>query len=213
MLPEPPVAGGPGGGWIDESADRWAIALTGGGGGTAGVVTISSVSSSTAFTVNANIEPVDGSTISFFSSTSLEVLDAEVVSHGGVAGARTIVIDTALSDLVAGDPVFPACEHGAEYAAAFQAQIALLSPGEKTADTDVLPRAYRHPRAIDGFPSAVTTTQLTALQTAFPAISNAAYFYVNALSPTLPVEPTVPAAVTDAPNVWRVLRLSIYPAA
>jgi phage-related baseplate assembly protein len=213
VLPEPPVSGGPGGGWIDESADRWAIALTGGGGGTAGVVTISSVTSATAFTVNANTEPVDGSSISFFSSTSLEVLDCEVVSHSGVAGAWGIVVDTAFPDLIAGDYLFPQCEHGAEYAAAFQAAIALLSPGEKTADAEVLPRAYRHPRAIDGYPSAVTTTQLTALQSAFPAISNAAYFYLGGLSFTLPVEPTVASAVTDSPNVWRVSKFALYPAA
>jgi len=92
------------------------------------------------------------------------------------------------------------------------AQVALLAPGEKTADANVLPRAARHPKSILGFPSAVTTTALTAMQTAYAEVSNAAYAAINDTTGyVLPLEPAVPASVTSPPNVWRVRRLAFYP--
>ena len=51
-LPEPPSGGGQGGGWVDDVGDRWAIAKIGAGNSN-GVVTVTTVNSSTSFTVNA----------------------------------------------------------------------------------------------------------------------------------------------------------------
>ena len=64
-LPEPPSGGGQGGGWVDDVGDRWAIAKIGAGNSN-GVVTVTTVNSSTSFTVNAYNQPVDGSTVAFF---------------------------------------------------------------------------------------------------------------------------------------------------
>jgi hypothetical protein len=92
------------------------------------------------------------------------------------------------------------------------AKVATLAPGEKTSDASVLPRAYRHPRSNEGFPSALTTVELVALQTAHPEMTVATYFALGTtVGVTLPLEPSLPATVTDPPNVWRVRHLAFYP--
>ena len=206
-LPNPVVQGGAGGGWVDKSTERWPPALAG------GAVTVTTVVDSDSFIVTSTTTPIDGAWIHLFDSTNREMLTARVVSHSGSSGSYTISLDRALSGITAGDHVFPASERGAKYADTIMAEVAKLAPGEKTSDVDVLPRAYRHPRAIDGFPSGLTTKQLTAVQTAYGEIQNASYFALNgSTSYTLPLEPSVPASVTDAPNIWRVKHFSVYPA-
>jgi hypothetical protein len=77
----------------------------------------------------------------------------------------------------------------------------------------VLPRAYRHPRTIDGYPSGITIDLVSAMHDAHSEIVSPSFFALNGSTAyTLPLEPTVPAAVTSPPNIWRVLRFAIYPA-
>lgn len=216
-LPEPPSGGGKGGGWVDPSADRWAIAKIGAGNSN-GIVKVSTVTSTTSLTLNAYNEPVNGSTICVFHQSTRTLSRAVVLSHDGVAGARTVVLDRALADVSVNDYVFPACENAESYATTYAASVSALSPGEWTAESDVLPRAYRHPTTEDGYASAVTTMQLAAMQTAHPEMVNASYFAIDdgteyVSNYTLPLEPTVAATVSaDAPNVFRIERLAFYPA-
>jgi len=214
-LPEPPSGGGKGGGWVDPSADRWAKAKIG-AGNTNGIVKVTTVTSTTALTVNAYNEPVDGSTICVYHQSSRTLSRAVVLSHSGSgsAGAWPIVLDRALSDVSVNDYVFPACENAESYAETYAASIAALSPGEWTDEAEALPRAYRHPATEDGYPSAVTTMQLAAMQTAHPEVVNASYFAIDDVvsSFTLPYEPDVATSVqTDAPNIFRVDRIAFYP--
>lgn len=206
-LPEPLEAGGAGGGWVDAAAARWPAALAG------GAVKVTVVTDANSFTVNALVEPIDGASVCLFSTADRKVLRATIVSHGGTSGARTIVLDTALPSVAVGDHVFPACEQAVAYSETYMEQIATLAPGEKTASLAVLPRAVRRPKAIEGAPSAVTTVQLSAMQTAHGEISNASYFALNnSTGYTLPLEPAVPSTVTDPPKVHRVAHLALYPA-
>lgn len=215
-LPEPPSGGGKGGGWVDPSADRWAIAKISAGNSN-GIVKVSVVTSTTALTVNAYNEPVNGSTICVFHSSTRTLSRAVVLSHSGGAGAWAVALDRALSDVSVNDYVFPACENAESYATTYASQIAALSPGEWTSEADVLPRAYRHPTTEDGYPSAVTTMQLAKMQTEHTEIVNASYFSLDkgieyVLTYSLPFEPTVAISVdADAPNVLRVSRLAFYP--
>lgn len=211
-LPDPPSGGGQGGGWIDVAADRWARSKIG-AGNVDGVVKVTAVSSSTSFTVNAYNEPLDGTTFCVFSSSDRRVYFAVVDGAAtGSAGAWVITTDRALPTVAVGDYVFPGCEHADEYAETFMAAVAALAPGEKTGSASVLPRAYRHPKSTEGFPSALTTTQLVGLQVAHTEITNAAYFaHDESVGVDLPLEPDTAGAVTDPPNVWRVNRLAFYP--
>lgn len=205
-LPNPQSENGSGGGWIDKTATRWPPALAG------GAVTVSAVTDADSFVVTSTTTPVDGAYVHFFDSTNREFMIARVVSHSGSSGAFTINLDRALATISVGDHVSPATERGEAYAETFMAEIAKLAPGEKTASSVVLPRAYRHPRAIDGAPSAVTTSQLAVVETAHDEISNANYFALNGTTAyTLPLEPSVPAAIASPPNVWRVKHFAIYP--
>lgn len=213
LLPEPLSTGGPGGGWIDGAADRWAIAKTG-AGNVDGVPTVTTVTSSTTFVVDTYEQPVDGTTVAFFSSTDRRMVTAVVDGDGtGSAGAWTVVLDRALPTVSVGDYLMPACEQGDAYAETFQAAVATLAPGEKTTVADVLPRAYRHPKSTEGFPSAVTTVQLVRLQVDHPEITNAEFFADGgSVGVTLPLEPDAASAVADPPNVFRVHHLGFYPA-
>jgi hypothetical protein len=211
-LPEPPAGGGTGGGWVDVAADRWAKAKID-AGNVDGVVRVTSVTNSTTFVTNAYNAPVDGSTILIFSAADRRALTAVVVGTAtGAAGSWTFSIDRALPTVAATDRIMPACELGDTYAETLMAKVATLAPGEKTSDASVLPRAYRHPRSNEGFPSALTTVELVALQTAHPEMTVATYFALGTtVGVTLPLEPSLPATVTDPPNVWRVRHLAFYP--
>jgi hypothetical protein len=211
VLPEPVSVGGFGGGWVDPPTMRWAKAQT--AISTENVVFLLSVTSSTEFVTNAYNQPLANSTVAFFSSADRRIYTAVVVADGtGSASNWTFQIDRALPMLVAGDYLMPACEHGATYAETFQAAVALLAPGEKTDSVAVLPRAYRHPRSIEGFPSGLTTTQLVALQNAHAEVTSAEYFRRSeTLAVTLPIEPLTSPDPTLPPNVLRVRRLAFYP--
>lgn len=225
-LPNPVSEGGAGGGWINTSpvdsttkiGDRWPL-LTKSDLTTVGMTTppqIASITSNNVFTVNGVWTlPTAGTTVvQFWDSTNLVLRTAKVVSYTNTAGPPynvTITLDVSLPTLLVGDYIMPATERGETYAEAFCADIATLSPGEKVTNAALLPRAYRHPKAVDGYPSAVTTLPLAHLQDRHSEITNASYWWVNGLSPTLPLEPDSPASVTDAPNIWRVGDLSFFP--
>jgi hypothetical protein len=213
-IPEPLTGGGQGGGWIDPVSPgtpvRWPTAKIG-AGNVDGVVKVTAVTSSTAFTVNANVAPTAGVTILFFSTTDRVFYEAEVVTVGGSAGARTITIDRALPTVAVDDYVSPACEQYEAYGETFMAEVAKLAPGEKTSDADVLPRAFRRPATEDGFPSALTTRLVSTMQTSHTEISNAAFFMIDESPAELPFEPDPPSPVTDPPQVLRIAGLALYP--
>jgi len=209
-LPEPISSGGLGGGWIDPSSGtvhRWPSIL-----GTKLPVTVTTVSSATVFVVNADSTPIVGASVDFWDSTNLVFVRAKVLSYTGSSGAYTVTVDTSLPTIVAGDYLCPASEQSSEYARIICEEVAKLGPGEKTSDTTILARAYRHPRGGEGSPSGADTRLLARVFNERPEVNGIRFTAINGTaSPTLPVEPTVPTTVTDAPNVWRVNELGFYP--
>ncbi|MEG7679944.1 hypothetical protein U2083_14400, partial [Listeria monocytogenes] len=76
----------------------------------------------------------------------------------------------------------------AEYARIFCEEVAKLGPGEKTSDTTILARAYRHPRSGEGSPSGVDTRLLARIFNERPEVNGIRFTAVNGTaSPTLPV--------------------------
>lgn len=211
-LPLPKSSGGQGGGWINDSADRWPLCLS------SGATVITTVVNASTFTVNSTTTlPTAGKTIvHIFDSAARRVRTARVVSYTSTGGGPynvTVKLDAAFDSVVANDYISPGLERGDSYANTFQSFVAALAPGEKTSNSAVLPRAYRHPRTIDGFPSGVTVDLVSALHDRHTEIVSPTFFALNGSTAyTLPLEPTVPASVTSPPNVWRVLRFAIYPA-
>lgn len=211
-LPLPKSSGGQGGGWINDSADRWPLCLS------SGATVITTVVNASTFTVNSTTTlPTAGKTIvHIFDSAARRVRTARVVSYTSTGGGPynvTVKLDAAFDSVVANDYISPGLERGDSYANTFQSFVAALAPGEKTSNSAVLPRAYRHPRTIDGFPSGITVDLVSALHDRHTEIVSPTFFALNGSTAyTLPLEPTVPASVTSPPNVWRVLRFAIYPA-
>lgn len=228
-LPATIKEGGTGGGWLDNVADRWPM-LPVPGGGFVGSVYVSTVNSANSFTLSAcganpvtsGFAPTVGTTrIHIWDYTNRTLLSARVVAASTSGGnIYTITTDVALPTVLAGCMVMPASERAQQYSDRLQSQVALLSPGEKTSNTDLLPRAYRHPRSVDGFPSAMTTNQVTDLQQQFSEIQNIAYYatgYGALAAPitvfSLPYDVPTIATVTSPPNIWRVGNLGFYPSA
>jgi len=209
-LPEPISAGGPGGGWINNDDERWPLAFA------AGPATVTVTSANVFVVGSATTLPTTNTYVHIFESATRRVRLARVASFTNGAGppySVTITLDRSFGDVATGDYIFPASERGSLYADAFQAQVALLAPGEKTGETIVLPRAARHPSTSQGSPSAITTQQLSALERAYPEFQGASFYWLaGSLTITLPSEPNVPSSVTDPPNVWRVLKFAVYPA-
>jgi len=214
-LPEPLAGGGVGGGWVDKIADRWPLS-NGGTGPAAGLpVKITAVNAST-FTVQVSSAPTLSTTrVSFFDSTNRVVLGPArivgIVVNGG--GSYTVTTDIALPSLVNGDYMFPSCERASAYSDFFQGLISKLAPGEKLpAGSVLLPRAYRHPRSVDGFPSGITTAQIAALIAQFTEVSVLTFGSLGeSTTPVIPYEPVVPGSVTNPPNIWRTAKLAFYP--
>lgn len=209
-LPEPAIAGGVGGGWVDRGSGsgvtRWPPVL-----GTGLPVKITSITSTSQVTVNATTAPVIGASLDVWDSTEREFVRTRITAYSGSSGAYVLTLDTPLPNVTTNDYVSPAMEYAGEYARILQEQIALYGPGEKTSDATILARAYRHPRSSEESPSGVDTKILASVQTERQEVTGLRFSAINdSASFTLPVEPSVPGTVTSPPNVWRLKRLAIY---
>ncbi len=206
-VPDPVSEGGEGGGWVDETANRWPPCLA-----TAPVI-ITGITDSDTFTCDSTTTPVDNAWIQIFTFSGVKVHTAQIVSHSGVSGAYVINLDRGIQGLAINDYVSPALERGEEYADFYMSRVALLAPGEKTEEVDVLPRAYRHPKSSEGAPSGISTRDTAAMQTKFPEITGVEYFKVDTdTTPTFPYEPGAGLdAASDPPFVLKLYGWAVYP--
>lgn len=204
-IPDSASAGGNGLGWVD--AAPWPSL----NGDTYVAVTVST--SPTVITVGGltATAPVDGQThIAWWSPLDQKFYTALVISHGGAAGAWALTLDTGLVDSsgakpTVGDYISPVAASTKDYGVSWLAALNDLGPGENTADGNRLPRSLRHPFIEEQYPCALTAKQLTFLMSRHPEISDISWSYRSKSTPT------VPAAVTTAPNVLLGNYFGIYP--
>jgi len=207
-LPSSPQASppGPGGGWTDGTPWPSLIANTN--------CQVTAIASSTQFTVNAETSPTAGvSRICVVDTTTWKLLRATVLSVSGTSGAYVITIDTPFPNLVAqniplsvlGSFVFPDAVNMDAYVAALLNAFALMGPGEKTSNTSVLGRAFRHPPPQLSWPYSLNATQLKAIESTGDEVLDTSYYFRSATSPT------VPGAIADAPYILVPRNLGFYP--
>src|SRR3990167_8212237 len=195
-LPLPVNAGGAGGGWKDaapwpSTADTALARITAVNPG-AKQITVNST----------NLDmPVVGKRFAVWDPTNEEMHEYTIQVVAGASGAYVLTLTEAPS------LTFPTtwmyCSAAGEnlnaYAKAFKAACMLLGPGEKTANPDIVPRASRHPRATDGWPSALTSIQIASVTTQYAEIQDLVYQARYAGGTITPLTaPTMPA-VTNAP--------------
>jgi uncharacterized phage protein gp47/JayE len=211
-LPESPTANppGPGGGW--KNGTPWPAP----DGVTTFRCTVTVAASSTTFTVDATTAPTPGVTrVAWLSPYDWTLYTGLVTASSGSSGAYVVTVDSPFVDIAVGCYVWPDCLNAQAYVDAVLARFALMGPGEKSSNASALERGFRHQIPAQSYPYSVDHSMLRALSDAGDEVLSAAYFHRTDGTTTLTgsagkMTPQVPAAVTDAPNVYVPRHIGFY---
>lgn len=203
VIPDAPTASPPGtgGGWNDGTP--WPRP----NGTTKFVCTVTGVTSSTVFTVDADDAPTPSvSTIAWLNpfgndDTSWTIFQATVLSVTGTAGAYTITIDQPFPAIANGCFIWPGCANAQVYIDAIIDAYAAMGPGEKTTNVSALVRGFRHPPTAIGWAASLGSGLTHAVEQSADEVQSAQFFYrfdsqasVSLNGATGLLTPTVPAA-------------------
>lgn len=207
-IPNSVEAGGDGTGW--KNAAPWPP-LT----GAETACTVSVYAGSTSVTIDADTAtpPVAGVTrIVWWSPNDMRFHERTVTAQSGGTTAWVCSLDAPLIDstntaAAVGDYISPAAENMEGYGASWLDVMRKMGPGEQTSDANRIPRALREPEPTAGrWPYSLTILQLQQLVAKHSEMTDAAYVYRSATTPT------VPGSVNTAPNVFVPRHFGIYPA-
>lgn len=214
-LPLPLNAGGAGGGWHDSTP--WPNA-------TSGMVKVTSYVLATD-TITTNAAALNG----LAATTHIGIWDPDGEDPNGDAGntdglmreytvlAATLnggFYDITVTGGFGFTPTGAYISTGAidlvTYAGEYLAQVQLLGPGEKTANTDILPRARRQLGVDVSNPSDITSRMLSALDQAHHEIADSSYLarYLTGTTSTK-TTPSVPATTANPPRIFTLKHLGI----
>lgn len=213
-LPLPMSAGGAGGGWRDaapwpsdaDAAHRYAEIL--------------SLPTATSIRVNSTAAdpPAAGKHIAIWNPTGgadllgemVEFLIKTVTPVGPPHYDLELDCTTsALTFVAAGMLVSAAATNLSQYARAFRDAMALLGPGEKSDNPDIIPRALRVPGPDVEFPSDITSLLLSSVSAQFAPIKDLSYadryehgtgqsgtgLFTARSSPSIPADPSLPPRI------------------
>lgn len=196
---------GTGGGWVDSQPFPTADGMT--------KIAVSSVVSSTVIEFEVygeNPIPVPGVThVSWIDKTDYVVKTATILSYVWNSGDSKYVVtlDTPFVGIATGDFIFPAMENAQTYVDAVIAQFAMMGPGEKSAVSSLLPRAYRKPRPNLSYPSTIDGVMLRAVIEASDEVLAVDYWYRQYSNNP----PTIPASIETAPDIYVPNNIGFYP--
>ena len=211
-IPDAPTANppGPGGGWVDGTP--WPAP----DGVTTFRCTVTGVTSTTVFTVDATTAPLQNvSRIAWISPTEWKLYTATVIGVAGTSGAYTITLDKPFVGISAGCYIWPQCQNGLAYANALLAQFALMGPGEKTENALALSRGFRHPPPSVSWPYSLGSHLLQALTSTQEDVFAAQFFHRTDGSTSVTgsggtLNPPVSAFLDDAPRIFVPRHIAFY---
>lgn len=201
---------GAGGGWKDGSP--WPAPNA----ATAFRCTVTAVTSSTSFTVDAATAPTPGVTrIAWLSPFDWKLYQALVTSAPGSSGAYVVTVDRPFVGIAVGCYIWPDSERAQVYVDTALAAFALLGPGEKTANASALARGFRHPPPAVGWSYALGPQLLRAMSDAGEEVLDVQFLHRTDGTQTLTgtasqIVPTVPALATDPPRIFIPRHLGFY---
>ena len=199
---------GVGGGWLDGSP--WPASITVG-------ALVTAVTSTTQFTVNAQILPTLGVThIAWLSPLTWTITNAIVTAVSGSSGAYTITIDTPMVGIATGNLIFPQSSNQATYITALLAFFALMGPGEKTTNASALIRGFRHPTPLSIWPYSLGPACLKAMTNSGSEVADAQFYLRYDGTATITgtagiLTPQVPGSVSSPPNIYVPRNIGLYP--
>lgn len=211
-LPEAATANppGPGGGWTNGSPWPTIDAIT------YFRVTVTAVTSSTVFTVDAQTAPTAGvSRIAWLSTIDWTVKTALVSSYTGSAGAYVVTIDAPFTGIAVGSYIWPECQNAQTYADAVLAAFAVMGPGEKSTNVGALVRGFRHPPPVTSWAYSVGASMLRAISNAGDEVLDTQFLHrtdgtTTKTGPSGILTPQVPATVASAPNQLIPRNIAFY---
>ncbi len=214
-LPEAPTANpaGPGGGWVNGTP--WPAP----DGVSTFRCTVTAVTSTTVFTVDATTPPTIGvSRVAWLSPTEWKLYTALVTNVSGTSGAYVVTLDRAFTGITTTSYIWPECANAQVYVDAILAAYALLGPGEKTTNASALARGFRHPAPSNGWPSALGPQLARAISNAGDEVEDVTFYHRTDGTTTLTtaggtVKPQAPSAITDPPNQFIPRHIGLYRAA
>jgi uncharacterized phage protein gp47/JayE len=212
ILPEAPTANppGPGGGWTNGTPWPAPDATT------AFRCTVTGVTNTTVFTVDALTAPTIGVTrIAWVSPTTWTLFTALVTAVSGISGAYTITLDKPFTGIATGCYIWPEAANAQAYVDATLAIFALMGPGEKTGNASALIRGFRHPPPSTSWPYSLGGQQLRALVNAGDEVESAEYMHRTDGTSTVTgtgglLTPQVPAAIADPPLQYIPRHIAFY---
>lgn len=200
-----------GGGWLDASP--WPSV----DGASTFRVTVTAVTSSTQFTVDATTAPtINVSRVCWLSPTTWKLYQATVTAVSGTSGAYVVTVDSAFTGIATGCYVWPAARGSQTYVDAALAAFAQLGPGEKTSNASALIRGYRRPTPGSSWSSKVAAQMLGALGDAGDEVAAATFYHRTDGTTTITgasgaLTPQLPATIDDAPLIFVPRHLAFYP--
>lgn len=214
-IPDSPSASpaGEGGGWLDGTP--WPSI----NGTSTFRCTVTAVSSTTVFTVDATTSPSVGvARISWLSPSDWTIYTGTVTAVSGTSGAYQITLDKPFTGIATGSYIWPQCEKQQTYIDAILAYFALMGPGEKSSNASALIRGARKPLPSHAWPHSVNQLFLKALTDAGDEVAHAMFMHrtdgtttiTNASAPSLQLTPQVPGTVTNPPNIYVPRNLGLY---
>ncbi len=142
-----------------------------------------------------------------------EMAEFAILAVGGGSGAYVITIDTAQSDAINFITTGMYCSAGASslkaYSAAFLAAVQGLGPGEKTGNTDILPRGGRKPGPDISYPTTLSSLTLASVTNTYGEVMSLSFAARFATGTATPLSsPSLPSTTADPPNVLVLKNLS-----
>lgn len=194
---------GPGGGWTDAQPFPVYASL--------GYTGVTAVTNSTRITIQSTLPPVAGtSRIVWVSQDDWIVRKATVLSYTGSTPSFDCVIDTPFVSgngilIVPGNWVMPDAENIETYVEAILTVFANLGPGQKTASSNLLPRASRRPLVGQSWVSDLDLSVTKFIENTGDEVVQAVYLYKSISSPPLP------SLITDGPHILTPSNIGFYP--
>lgn len=194
-----PLPNETGGGWIDASpfpVDE--------------IVRVTNINGAQ-LTIDSTDPPTVGQTIGLWDSSADPPVmrPCQIMSVAGGTNNWIITTSIAVSFVEIDDIVSAGAENLVSYAETALAEFLALGPGEKTNSPDLLPRSLRYPRPEISFPYDITSRQITAVQAAFPEISDLAFAGVFEEGTSTPkTTPSLPPSTFDPPRILVALRIA-----
>lgn len=169
-------------------------------------IEVTSVTSSSQFTVEAPTAPVAGvSRIAWIDLTDYTVKEATVSSFvAGGGNSYQLTLDAPFVGVSTGDWIMPAANNLQAYVDAVLAHFALMGPGEKTNQSAVLPMALRKPLPTELYTNRIDAAMLKSLISSSPEVQTADFYYRENISTPMP------ANITSNPYILIPHRLGFY---